>query len=163
MKKLNFGCGEHILEGYDNCDIQKYPGVISFDFDKFPYPIKDNTYDYVLAEEVLEHLYNVEECLEELHRICKPNATIEILTPHYSNKGAFNSLQHKHYFSERAFSVFADDFNVLNKKGKFKIIKLEQMPSSVGKFIHPYWLRQKLALFLNGIVSRLHIIYKVVK
>lgn len=34
MKRLNFGCGSNIREGWDNVDRQ------DFDFNEFPYPIK---------------------------------------------------------------------------------------------------------------------------
>ena len=46
MKKLNFGCGRKIKKKWDNCDVQK-GAPISFDFNKFPYPLKSNTYDYI--------------------------------------------------------------------------------------------------------------------
>ncbi|MEK6830837.1 MAG: hypothetical protein AABX77_02310 [Nanoarchaeota archaeon] len=47
MKKLNFCCGNDIRKDLDNHDIQEKEGILSFDADKFPYPIKDNTYDYI--------------------------------------------------------------------------------------------------------------------
>jgi len=72
MKKLNFGCGEDIRTGWDNVDIQKSQKVQkSFDFNKFPYPIKDDTYDYVWSRSVLEHLDEPDKVLHELWRICK--------------------------------------------------------------------------------------------
>ena len=40
VKKLNFGCGRDIREGYVNADIARLDGVDKvFDFNKFPYPI----------------------------------------------------------------------------------------------------------------------------
>lgn len=48
MKKLNFGCGHDIKRGWDNVDLQKDKRLTnSFDFNKLPYPIKSNTYDYI--------------------------------------------------------------------------------------------------------------------
>ena len=72
MKRLNFGCGPDIREGWDNIDVQKGKGITkSFNFDKFPYPIKDNTYDYILMKMVIEHLSKPDKSIEELWRITK--------------------------------------------------------------------------------------------
>lgn len=99
MKKLNFGCGSDIKEGWENIDIQKGPKVSkNFDFNKIPYPIKDNTYDYIYASCILEHLEDVEKVFSELWRISKPNGIIHIVVPHYTNKGAYSDLQHRHFF-----------------------------------------------------------------
>jgi len=150
MKKLNFGCGEDIIEGFDNVDIQKSPKITkSFDFDKFPYPFKDNTYDYVLSKQVIEHLIRPTKMLNELHRICKPNSIIDIETCYYNNKGAFNDMEHFHYFSDQTFKHFVEETNKINKKRKFEIIKIELAPTKVGRFI-PKKLRERLSLFMGG-------------
>jgi predicted SAM-dependent methyltransferase len=57
MTKLNFGCGEEIMEGFVNMDILKLEGVdVAHDFNKFPYPFKDNEFDEIYTSHVLEHL-----------------------------------------------------------------------------------------------------------
>lgn len=46
IKRLNFGAGEDIKEGWDNCDLDNHCGAnITFNADKFPYPLRSNTYD----------------------------------------------------------------------------------------------------------------------
>ncbi|GAG37131.1 unnamed protein product, partial [marine sediment metagenome] len=77
MKKLNFGCGMRMFDGWDNVDIQKSKGIFkNFDFNCFPYPIYKNSYDYILVDNILEHLLFPKKVLLELHRICKKNAII---------------------------------------------------------------------------------------
>lgn len=163
MKKLNFGCGSEIWEDYDNVDIQKSPKVTkSFDFNKFPYPIKDNVYDYVYSRSVLEHLKEPDKVLRELWRICKPNAIIEIIVPYYNNKSAVSDMQHKHFFSDTTFKVFVDEGSIINKKGLFKIDFIELVPTIIGKFI-PRIIREKLDLFMSGLISYVHVKLKVIK
>ena len=70
----------------------------SFDFNKFPYPIKENTYDYVWSRSVLKHLNEPDKTLEELWRICKKDSIIEIIVPYYNNKSAYADMQHKRFF-----------------------------------------------------------------
>jgi len=164
MKKLNFGSGNDIKEGWDNVDIQKSPKLTkSFDFDKFPYPLKDNTYDYVLVRQVIEHVLYPDRMLFELHRICKNKGIIRIETAHYTNKGAYNDMQHLHFLNENAFKFFVETRTLINeRKNMFKIKELVITPTAIGKFI-PNFLRQKLSLFLNGLNSQIHCTYEVLK
>jgi len=163
MKKLNFGCGADIKKGWDNVDIQESPKLTkSFDFNKFPYPIKDDIYDYIYVKNVLEHLNEPDKVLDELWRICKPKAIIEIIVPHYTNKGAYSDMQHKHFFNEDCFKLLEEQRTIINKKGKFEILSLELTPTIVGKFF-PRLIREKLALFINGLLSQIHVKLKILK
>ncbi len=49
MKKLNFECGDDIREGWDNYDIRESASM-NFDFNEFPYILKDNTYDLIFLK-----------------------------------------------------------------------------------------------------------------
>lgn len=163
MKKLNFGCGEDILEGYDNIDIEKNNKIFkSFDFNKFPYPIKDNTYEYVLMKQVLEHVNKPDKVLHQLARICKNNAIIRIEVPYYNNKGAFGSLEHMHYFSDETFRDFCEERAILGKQMKFIIVKLNLTPTNIGS-VFPAKIREKLSLFLGGLISQVHVELKINK
>ena len=163
IKKLNFGCGKEIWEGFDNVDIQKDKRLTqSFDFNKFPYPIKDNVYDYVWAQCILEHLEEPDKALKELWRVCKPNAIIEIIVPYYNNKSAVSDMQHKHFFSDATFIVFVNETTTINKKGQYEIEQLELVPTIIGKFI-PKVIREKLSLLFGGIISYVHVKLRVIK
>ena len=163
MKKLNFGCGPIIKKGWDNVDIQKGKGIdVSFDFDKLPYPLDNNVYDYVDMSLVIEHLIYPDRVLKELWRICKHGATIKIRTAHYTNKGAYNDLQHRGVFNENAFINFAQQCTNINKKPIFKIKSLIITPTRIGKWI-PRVIREFLSLFLGGLLSEIHVEYKVIK
>lgn len=162
MKKLNFGTGIDYKKGFDNADIQEGADII-FDFNKFPYPIKDNTYDYVYASCILEHLFDPEKVLMELWRICKPNATIKIIVPYYNNKSACSSFQHIRFFSDVSFTDFVDQRMYSDKKKRFEILNLDMFPTIVGKFIFWRWLREKLSLFLGGLIAGIDVEFKIIK
>ncbi len=163
MRKLNFGCGNDIREEWDNVDIQKSNKLTkSFDFNKFPYPIKENTYEYIFLKNVLEHLEEPDKVIDELRRICKKDAIIEIIVPHYTNKGAYSDMQHKHYFNEIAFKLLEEPITIINKSRKFEIMELKITPTVVGIFF-PKILREKLALLINGLLSQIHVKLKVIK
>lgn len=159
-QRLNLGCGKKILNGWMNADIQKGKDIdISFDFDKFPYPLKSNTFDYVLVDNVLEHLCDPAKVLDELHRICKKDSIVRIIVPYYNCKGAYNDLTHKHVFNETAFDVLVNGHNhyVYDKKQKFKIKKLDLLPTRLGKLIYPKKLRWAVSLVLGEIIYAIDI------
>lgn len=151
MKKLNFSRKIDTKNGWENVDRD------NFEFNQFPYKIKDNIYDYIYLNEVLEHLIYPDKVLKELHRISKKSAIIEIIVPHYTNKGAYGSLQHQHYFNECAFEEFLQ-YN----PNLFKLVELKLIPTKIGKYFPPY-LRRKIGLFVNGLYSQIHIRLKVEK
>jgi len=123
--KLHLGCGNDIKKGFINLDSVKLPGVdIVHNLDKFPWPFKDNSFDYILSISTLEHLENLIKTMEEIHRICKNNAIIEIIVPHFSSMGAFKDPTHKHFFTYYSFNYFIDKNNYnFYSKARFKILK----------------------------------------
>ena len=46
-------------------------------------PFQDNTFDRVIASEVLEHIHNDEDALDELYRVLKPHGILAITVPSY--------------------------------------------------------------------------------
>ncbi len=157
MNKLNFGCGFREKEGYDNVDKK------DFDFNIFPYPILKNTYNKVYSHQVLEHLDDPERVLNELHRICKHNAEIEIIVPHFNNEGAFSMLGHKRYFAESSFKCLTEwNEEWRESKKVWEIISLEVTPSRFGRFI-PKIMRRPLSLLLRGIQKDICVKLRVVK
>jgi SAM-dependent methyltransferase len=93
--KLNLGCGQDILEGFINVDVIKGGGVDKvWDLNKFPYPFKNDTFEFIKAINVLEHLNNPVRVIEELHRISKPKGVVEIVVPHYSGQIAWSDPTH---------------------------------------------------------------------
>ena len=52
--KLNLGCGEHILKDFVNIDIRPFKGCICADV--MHLPIKDNSVDLILANDIYEHV-----------------------------------------------------------------------------------------------------------
>ncbi len=80
MKKLNLGTGHKPMKGYINVDILDLKGVdVIHDLDKFPYPFRGNSIDEIYTEYTMEHMKDIIKTLKELHRICKPNAIINMI------------------------------------------------------------------------------------
>ena len=107
-KRLNVGCGRDIRAGWVNVDRVKLPGVDKVcDLNKFPWPFKDDEFDEVNCDQVLEHLNDIPRCLRELWRITKAGAKIHIAVPHYASPGAWFDLTHKHPFGWMSLDYMA--------------------------------------------------------
>ena len=69
----------------DECALEqaKERGIIvsKVDLNKDKLPYRDNYFDLVLMEEVIEHLANPDNALEEVHRVLKPGGLFIISTP----------------------------------------------------------------------------------
>ncbi len=126
-KKLNLGCGGNYLKNFTNLDYNKENKAdVYHNLEKFPYPFKDNEFDYILMDAVLEHLENPVKVLKELKRISKKDSIVKIKVPHFTSTIAFGDLTHKHFFSYDSVNVeeekgigFNTYFNVVKTKIKF--------------------------------------------
>lgn len=129
MKILDFGCGKRKQKGATGIDISKDTDAdVIHDLNVFPYPFADNEFDYVYADNVIEHLGDVVKVLEELHRITRNGATLKIIVPFFRSHYAFIDPTHKHFFTVRSLDYFDSekDFNQLYKYSRchFKIKKV---------------------------------------
>ncbi len=83
--KLDLGCGEHKTRGLLGVDVIEHKNVdIIHDLSVFPYPFETSSVDYIQANHILEHVPDFIATVEELCRICKDGAVIEVRCPHAS-------------------------------------------------------------------------------
>jgi ubiquinone/menaquinone biosynthesis C-methylase UbiE len=70
-------------------------------------PFRSNSIDGMLLSHVLEHIEHPLNLLEELHRIAKPGATIEIRVPHGASDDAFEDPTHVRQYFPNSFLYFS--------------------------------------------------------
>jgi len=125
LTKLNLGCGKDHRKDYVNLDSIKLPGVdIVHNLNKYPWPFKDNTFEEIYCDNVLEHLDSIIKPMEEIHRISKNKARIIIKVPIFPGVGAAADPTHKSFFTYLTFNYFTpeDSLNYYSK-ARFKIKK----------------------------------------
>jgi SAM-dependent methyltransferase len=139
MKKLDLGCGKRKLEGAVGIDISPDSDAdVVHDLNRFPYPFPADEFDYVQADNVIEHLDDVVKVLDELHRITKNGAEIKVIVPFFRSHYAFIDPTHRHFFTVRSFDYFDPDkdFNRYYKYSRctFRVRRVlfdEAMPQSL--------------------------------
>lgn len=124
-KLLDYGCGskpyKHLFT-----DVSEYVGLdmqneghghegedIDVFFDGKTIPFEDNHFDSVFSCEVFEHVFELENCIAEIHRVMKPGAQALFVVP-------FVWDEHEVPYDFGRYSSFGIDY-LLQKKG-FKIV-----------------------------------------
>lgn len=82
-RKIQIGAGNNLLEGWSNTDFRdRIPEVVFLNATEI-FPIKDQLFDYVFSEHIIEHITYEEgmSMLREVHRILKPGGIVRISTP----------------------------------------------------------------------------------
>jgi SAM-dependent methyltransferase len=106
---LDIGCGAAKTPGAVGLDISADTDAdIVHDLDELPYPIADASFDQILLQDVIEHVREPIRVFEELHRIARPGARIQLRTPHFSSVLAYGDPTHRHYFSTIAIRSLAE-------------------------------------------------------
>jgi len=162
MKSLDLGCGKRKMPGAVGIDISPDSDAdIVHDLNKFPYGFADGEFEFVQADNVLEHLDDVLKVLEELHRITKDGAEIKIIAPFFRSHYAFIDPTHRHFFTVRSFDYFDPDkdFSRLYKysRCRFRVKKVvfdEAMTHSLpGRLLR--WFANKRPVFYEARLSML--------
>ncbi|MBI2621684.1 MAG: methyltransferase domain-containing protein [Candidatus Levybacteria bacterium] len=108
IKALDIGCGLSKIPNADGMDVLPLPTVqIVHDANKFPYPIKTNTYDKIYCYHILEHVDDLIKVMNEIYRIGKNNCKVYIRGPHCScNSTVWIDPTHKRGLSIRMFTDY---------------------------------------------------------
>ena len=113
-KIIDLGCSSGKLEGAIGIDLRAHPhankslttDIIGNIND--PFPIKSNSFDLILANNIIEHVQNVVTTMEEIHRIGKKNSLVVIRTPHFSHPESYRDPTHLGHFTWESFDYFIE-------------------------------------------------------
>lgn len=159
--KLNLGSGERRLPGFTNVDCVTVtkPDILA-DLNEPLSELPAGSVDAVYARHTLEHVEKLVPLLEELHRVCRPNAEIEIIVPHFSNPYYYSDPTHVRFFGLYTFYYFAEEADQPRRKVpnfytplRFRVesVKFNLLKQSVPEKI----IRAVLQPLVNGSVERL--------
>ncbi len=123
---LDIGCGSTKTPGAVGLDISPDTAAdIVHDLDVFPYPIEDSSFDQILLQDVIEHVREPIRVFEELHRIARPGARVQLRTPHFSSVLAYGDPTHRHYFSTLAIRSLAEPRFAHYTDVRFRVVRID--------------------------------------
>jgi len=113
-RKGNFGSdGEQDSEGWTGIDIAPTEAAdIVHDLNIYPWPFEDNSVDKARCSHYVEHIphdipgHSLDGFIlfgNEVGRILKPGAQLEIWSPYYSSRRAWQDPTHRRAISESSF------------------------------------------------------------
>jgi glycosyltransferase involved in cell wall biosynthesis len=136
--KLNLGCCDAPLPDYVNVDVVPEPGKEAIDLRK-TWPWAESAVDHVRALDLVEHLPDKVFTMNELWRVLKPGATVEIAVPTTDGTGAFQDPTHVSFWNRRSFLYyevnnpyrerFAEKYGIL---AKFRTLREQTEPTVDG-------------------------------
>ncbi|MDD5241099.1 MAG: methyltransferase domain-containing protein [Sulfuricella sp.] len=131
--KINMGSGKTSKPGFFNLDLVALPNVdIVADINQPLSALPDNSVDAISSCHVFEHITNLPGLMEELYRVCRPGARIEISVPHFSNPHYFSDPTHVRPWGLYTMSYFMDEEDQFGRgvpsyysKARFLMEKIE--------------------------------------
>jgi len=107
--KLNLGSGGKPITGCYNIDknIKSDNLHMVSDLDSYSWPFKSDSVDEIVMNQCLEHLYDHNRAMQEIHRILKTGGIARISVPHFTWQFAFHDPTHKHFFGYNTFFYYA--------------------------------------------------------
>lgn len=177
---LDVGCGKHKYPGSVGLDVVPLEGVdVVHDLNRFPYPFPDDTFDLIRMVHVVEHIGSILKTMEEIHRIARNGATVEIITPHYTDASSWQDPSHLWHLNSHSFDFFWEEHHTsYYSRARFEVvdceIKLLKLFRMLGfqffvnlenrapafRFLRKFW-EQYLCFVIRGKVMTFHL--KVVK
>lgn len=130
---LDIGCGSkpyqslfHVEE-YVGLDIDsensRKRGIADYFYDGNTFPIESESFDSALCNQVLEHVFNPDSFLSEIHRVLKPDGKLLLTVP-------FVWDEHEQPFDYARYSSFG--LKALLAKNGFRIIQHDKIGADVS-------------------------------
>jgi SAM-dependent methyltransferase len=137
---LHLGCGrrKYPLAPALGVDASPNAGVdVVWDLDCRPWPLPDGAFGKVYLVNVLEHLEDVVATMEEVHRVCRPDAEVVVLAPFASSHHLWTDPTHRRGFTSRSFQYFSGGF--ADEHFSYTPVRFEILEATYEKYEDWIW------------------------
>lgn len=104
MLKLNLGAADRHIDGYQSVDLVPPADIIADLTQAWPWP--DSSIEEVLAYDVIEHLPNKRQTMNEIWRVLVPGGIARIEVPTTRGAGAHCDPTHVSYWTAGDFEYY---------------------------------------------------------
>ena len=115
--KLHLGAGQKHREGYFSVDLVELPHVdVVADLNQPLRGLPDNSVSAIFTRHTLEHVEGFMTLMSEFHRVCRADAEIHIVVPHFSNPYFYSDPTHVRHFGLYTMHYFMDEADQKGRK-----------------------------------------------
>ena len=146
LVRVDLGCGARKAPGYIGVDIFPAPGVDIVADLSTAFPFEDNSVDELRAYDFIEHVPDRLRTMNEIWRVCKNGALVDLFVPSTDGRGAFQDPTHVSFWNVNSFKYFTVEHpyylelcQCYGFKGAFHLESLMQYESP-EKVIHVHAL-----------------------
>lgn len=105
--RIDIGSGSAVQQGFTGVDMFPLPGVeCVYDVDRHGLPFSDSSISHVYTAHFLEHVSDLVFVMNEIHRVCCADASVEIHVPTLIGPYAAADPTHTRLFNARTLSYF---------------------------------------------------------
>lgn len=179
--KIIIGAGDTKIDGYVTVDyFSDCNPDYCLDVEKDVLPFDDNSVETVVAHHVLEHLgAGYFHCLQELYRVCKSGAIIDVRVPHPRHDSYLADPTHQRPITPLGLTLFSKKFNQQCRESQspssrlgdffnvdFEIISWDYIPDDLYREAFAGKSADEVENYINehnNIVQEIHIRLVVIK
>lgn len=105
--RVDLGCGDHKPDGFIGVDVAPGPGVDLVCDLTGRFPFETDSVAYLRAHDVIEHLPDRLHTMNEIWRVCRGGAVVDIRVPSTDGRGAFQDPTHISYWNANSFFYYS--------------------------------------------------------
>lgn len=121
--KLNIGCGNKRKEGYLGVDKFMCEAVDVLSDLSRGIPFQSSSVDAIWLDNLIEHIADIPEFMQEIHRVGRHGAIVTIFTPHFASVSSWRDPTHIHHLSYFSMDHFEKESVAHYMGGGFKVIE----------------------------------------
>ena len=142
MRTLDVGCGVNKTPGAIGIDRNPASRAdVVCDLDRFPWPLRDASFDEVRLIHYIEHAADVVRTIEECHRVLRPGGRMVIETPHYTDFSSYCDPTHRWHLNSFSFRYFGEDHGGF---GYYSPVRLREAGVTIRLLAFWRWLGWEL-------------------
>ena len=104
--RLDLGCGKKKRAGYVGIDSAATSHADLLADIERGIPLRADSCEAILCDNLLEHMRDLIPVMNEIWRVARHGAAIEIIVPYYLWAGAYQDPTHVRFFTEKTFLYF---------------------------------------------------------
>lgn len=180
MKILEIGSGVKPKKFHEKAEVihidkfkTEFTDVV-WDVEKVPLPFKNNYFAKVYSNNVFEHVQNFVPLIEDIHRILKPNGTLQFRALWHKNTEAFfDDPTHVRAFTKKTMdyfdpSRFAGKYGGYISKAKFDIQTVQVIPewkniNEAGQKLKSIALRKLFYIIMSPAPTQIEFVMNAIK